>query len=205
MKSKKNTIHILSTEDFDRKDVHEYSCQEGQNQQIIVILRKSCNATVVANVDSDDSKIDIVGIILGDEAEKIQLHTVQHHKARNTESNLLVKSVMRSSSSFYYDGSIIVDKNAQKTNAYQRNENLLLSTNASARSKPTLEIQADDVRCTHGATVGTLDESQMLYLATRGIRPQTAEKLIVEGFVHSALSGIVDSSKVEKVKKQLWM
>jgi Fe-S cluster assembly protein SufD len=87
-----------------------------------------------------------------------------------------------------------VEKKAQKTDAYQRNANLLLSETAYAESKPSLEILANDVRCTHGATVGPVSDEELWYLATRGIPKKQAESLIVEGFFKSALEFVDDES-----------
>ena len=102
-----------------------------------------------------------------------------------------------------YDGGIRVEKEAQKTDAYQRNENLLLSEGAHAQSKPSLEILANDVRCTHGATVGKIPEDQLWYLATRGIGKKRGQGLIVSGFLGSALVSIDDTSVVESIKERI--
>jgi Fe-S cluster assembly protein SufD len=108
--------------------------------------------------------------------------TQQNHLAPNTTSDLLFKGALLGESRSVWQGMIYVAENASKTDGYQANRNLVLSEKARADSIPGLEILTDDVRCTHGATVGKLDTDQVFYLESRGIPRKDAEKLIVEGF-----------------------
>lgn len=147
---------------------------------------------------------DILGFIIGSGDKRVTLHTLQHHESPEATSNLLVKCVLKDNAEFTFDGAIRVEKDAQKTDAYQRNENLLLSSSAHARSKPTLEILANDVRCTHGATLGTIDKDQLYYLNSRGIGGDLAKQLIIDGFFESALSKISDTGVIESIRKRLW-
>ena len=101
----------------------------------------------------------------------------------NSISDLLVKGVFFDDSKFIYEGLIKIDKKAQKSNAYQKNQNLVMSGEVFIDSRPYLEILANDVRCTHGSTTGKLDEEQLYYLQSRGIDYNKAEKLLIEGFV----------------------
>jgi Fe-S cluster assembly protein SufD len=108
--------------------------------------------------------------------------TQQNHRARHTTSDLLFKGALLGDSQSVWKGNIYVSPEASKTDGYQANRNLVLSEGARADSIPGLEILTDDVRCTHGATVGKMDKEQVFYLESRGIPRKTAEKLIVEGF-----------------------
>lgn len=108
--------------------------------------------------------------------------TQQNHLAQNTTSDLLFKGALLDTSRSVWQGMIYVAPGAQKTDGYQANRNLVLSRKARADSIPGLEILADDVRCTHGATVGKIDQDQVFYLMARGIERVEAERLIVEGF-----------------------
>lgn len=108
--------------------------------------------------------------------------TQQNHLAANTTSDLLFKGALLGESRSVWQGMIYVDENAVRTDGYQANRNLVLSEKARADSIPGLEILTDDVRCTHGATVGKIDTDQVFYLESRGIPRKEAEKLIVEGF-----------------------
>ncbi len=108
--------------------------------------------------------------------------TQQNHLAPHTTSDMLFKGALKDRSRSVWQGMIYVAPGAQKTDGYQANRNLVLSPHAHADSIPGLEIQADDVRCTHGATVGKVDAEQVFYLRSRGIPSEEAERLIVEGF-----------------------
>jgi Fe-S cluster assembly protein SufD len=98
---------------------------------------------------------------------------------------------------------IRIDPGAQKANAYQRNENLVLSSSAHAETLPNLEIEANDVRCTHGATVAPVDVEQMFYLMSRGLGPRDAKRLIVEGFLQPVLDRIPAKSLREMVSAKV--
>jgi Fe-S cluster assembly protein SufD len=108
--------------------------------------------------------------------------TQQNHLAPHTTSDLLFKGALKGKSRSVWQGMIYVAPGAQKTDGYQANRNLILSEQARADSIPGLEILADDVRCTHGATVGKIDPDLVFYLRSRGIPVEEAERLIVEGF-----------------------
>ena len=108
--------------------------------------------------------------------------TQQNHLAPHTTSDLLFKGALLDQSRSVWQGMIYVAPEAQKTDGYQANRNLILSSKAHADSLPGLEILADDVRCTHGATVGKIDQDEIFYLLSRGIPQKEAERLIVEGF-----------------------
>jgi Fe-S cluster assembly protein SufD len=122
------------------------------------------------------------GFYFTDGVQHLDHDTQQNHLAPNTTSDLLFKGALKEHSRSVWQGMIYVAPGAQKTDGYQANRNLVLSPNARADSIPGLEILADDVRCTHGATVGKIDADQVFYLRSRGISTKDAERLIVEGF-----------------------
>jgi Fe-S cluster assembly protein SufD len=122
------------------------------------------------------------GFYFTDGIQHLDHDTQQNHLAPNTTSDLLFKGALRDKSRSVWQGMIYVAPGAQKTDGYQANRNLVLSPDARADSIPGLEILADDVRCTHGATVGKIDADQVFYLRSRGIPYREAERLIVEGF-----------------------
>ncbi len=117
--------------------------------------------------------------------QHIDFDTTQEHAARNTTSDLAFRGVLTGRSSAVWKGNIIVDPGAQKTDAFQESRNLLLSKRAHADAIPGLEIQANDVRCTHAAAVAQVDPEQLFYLRTRGLREDTAKRLVIEGFLAS--------------------
>ncbi len=122
------------------------------------------------------------GFYFTDHQQHLDHDTQQNHNAPNTTSDLLFKGALLGESRSVWQGMIYVAPGAQKTDGYQANRNLVLSANARADSIPGLEILADDVRCTHGATVGKIDEDEVFYLMSRGLERTGAERLIVEGF-----------------------
>lgn len=130
------------------------------------------------------------GFYFTDGVQLLDHDTQQNHLAANTTSDLLFKGALKDSSRSVWQGMIYVAPGAQKTDGYQANRNLVLSTKARADSIPGLEILADDVRCTHGATVGKIDADQVFYLRSRGIPYYEAERLIVEGFFNPIMQRI---------------
>jgi Fe-S cluster assembly protein SufD len=122
------------------------------------------------------------GFYFTDGSQHLDHDTQQNHLAPNTTSDLLYKGALRGHSRSVWQGMIYVAPGAQQTDGYQANRNLVLSENARADSIPGLEILADDVRCTHGATVGKIDPDMIFYLRSRGIPTEQAERLVVEGF-----------------------
>jgi len=133
---------------------------------------------------------DIKGIVLGDGNEHISFNTIQEHASPDTTSNITFRVALKDSAASIYQGIVKVDKVAQRTNAFQSNKNLLLGSEARADSIPKLEILADDVKCSHGATVGPVDKEQLFYMMSRGLSLKVAEELIVTGFFAQVLNTI---------------
>lgn len=129
----------------------------------------------------------MLGILWGFGHQHTDYHTVQDHIAPHTTSDLLYKSALTDEARSIFSGRIRVDKGAQGTDAYQANRNILLSEKAAAFPSPNLEIEANEVRCTHGATVGKVDQDQLFYLMSRGISRDVATRIVVEGFYEDVL------------------
>lgn len=147
------------------------------------------------------SRSELVGLVMGRDTQQSDIHTFQQHTAPHTSSDLLYKSVLRDRARSTYQGLIRVTKQAQQTDAYQANRNLLLSREAHAESIPKLEIEADDVRCTHGATVGHVDEELRFYLQSRGLDGAEADRMVVDGFVNELLARVPDESLRERARE----
>ena len=130
-------------------------------------------------------------------------NTSQDHVAPNAGSDLLYKGALDGSSRAAFRGIIRVHPGAQGTDAYQTNRNLLLSDNARADSSPNLEIEADDVKCSHGATVGQLDADALFYLLSRGLSRQQAERLVVLGFLGDVMSRLPLGDVVDEVTQAI--
>jgi Fe-S cluster assembly protein SufD len=132
----------------------------------------------------------VTGAYFADGDQHLDYDTFQEHMAPSTESDFAFKGALRGSARAVWRGMIRVEEDAQKTNAYQENRNLLLSDSAHADSIPGLEIMANDVRCTHGATIGRVDREELFYLMARGLSRGEAERLIVRGFFQDVLDRI---------------
>ncbi len=149
---------------------------------------KLTKADIVTYLQAPGAESNLLGVALGMDTEHYNFNTLQEHYAPDTISNINFKVALKDNSSSSYQGTITIAKDAQRTNAYQSNKNLLLSPGARAASVPRLEILADDVHCSHGATVSSVDEEQLFYLRSRGLPATTAEELIVSGFFEPVLA-----------------
>lgn len=146
---------------------------------------------------------DMLGLYFGDEDQHFDFNTSQDHVAPNARSDLLYKGALDGSARGIFRGIIRVHRGAQGTDAYQTNRNLVLSDRAVATSLPNLEIGADDVRCSHGATAGQLDKEALFYLMSRGLRRGQAERLVVLGFLGEVLSRLPLGGVAERVSKAI--
>lgn len=145
------------------------------------------------------SESEMLGLSYARGDSHVDHRTLQEHSASFTESDLLFKTVVDDSASSVYSGLIRVERDVKKVTGYQANRNLILSDKASAESIPNLEILANDVRCSHASATGPLDEDQLYYIESRGISPETAERLIVSGF----LGELLDRSPVAELRETL--
>jgi Fe-S cluster assembly protein SufD len=144
---------------------------------------------------------DMLGLYFGDADQHFDHNTSQDHVAPNARSDLLYKGALADRSRAVFRGIIHVHPGAQRTDAYQTNRNLLMSEHARADSLPNLEIEADDVKCSHAATVGQLDEEMLFYLLARGLSREQAERLVVLGFLGEVLSKLPMGGVVEKATR----
>jgi len=135
------------------------------------------------NIKSSGVNLDIFGLFVGKKSDNFELKTNQYHIAPGSTSNLLIKGVFDDNSKFIYQGLIKIEKSGQKSHAYQKNKNLILSPGVYVDSRPFLEILANDVFCTHGSTTGKINEESLFYLKSRGLNQSKAEKLYVSGFI----------------------
>jgi Fe-S cluster assembly protein SufD len=139
------------------------------------------------------------GVLFAEGKQHLSCHTRQHHVAGNCQSDFLYKAALQDHARTVWRGMIKVDPHAQKTDGYQRNDNLLLSSDARADAIPGLEIQADDVRCTHGATTGRVDDELIFYAQSRGFTRREAIQIVVTGFFQQ----VFDRITLESVRDAL--
>jgi Fe-S cluster assembly protein SufD len=146
-----------------------------------------------------DATAQVNGVMFTEGKQHLSYHTLQHHQAPHCSSDLLYKAALQDSSRTVWRGMIKVDPGAQKTDGYQRNDNLMLSDHSRSDSIPGLEIEADDVRCTHGSTAGRVDDEQVFYARCRGLTRREAVRMVVAGFFQQ----VFDRITIESVRDAL--
>src|SRR5690606_15765923 len=156
-------------------------------------------ADVKCRMEAPGSHVDLLGLYIAEGTQHLDHETLQDHIAPHASSNLLFKGALMDRGRSVFRGLIRVHPKAQRTDAYQTNRNLILSPGARADSLPNLEIAADDVRCSHAATVGQLDEEEVFYLQSRGIPYIEAMRLVIFGFFGEVLEQLT----LESVRKEL--
>ncbi|HEY6117026.1 MAG TPA: Fe-S cluster assembly protein SufD [Candidatus Dormibacteraeota bacterium] len=145
---------------------------------------------VEASLAGEGSNAELKAIYFASGNQFFDFHTLQEHRVGNTRSDLLFKGALQDLSRTVYAGLIKIEKHAARSDAYQANRNLVLSDKAKATSIPMLEIDNNDVRCTHGATVGPVDPEHLFYLRSRGIPEPTAKRMLIQGFFGDVLDRI---------------
>ena len=151
---------------------------------------KVSRSVVESILDGPGSHSEMLGVYFADGDQHFDHRSLQEHRAPNSSSDLYYKGALKGRSSAVYSGLIHIAKEAQKTDSRQANRNLILSEHAKADSIPLLEIEANDVRCSHGVSVGPPDEDQRFYLESRGLNHDEAEQLIVTGFFQEVLDRV---------------
>ncbi|MCC7087080.1 MAG: Fe-S cluster assembly protein SufD [Pirellulales bacterium] len=147
----------------------------------------------------EEAEAQVNGVMFTEGKQHLSYHTLQHHQAPSCKSDLLYKGALQDQSRVVWRGMIKVDRGAQKTDGYQRNDNLMLSNRARADSIPGLEILADDVRCTHGATTGRVDDEMIFYAQCRGLTRKEATRMVVAGFFQQ----VFDRITIDSVREAL--
>lgn len=178
---------------------YPYSVVPGERIDIVFVIAGAGRLEVGISVtlEGNGAACTVRGIVVPSRTSDIALTTRQTHAGPGATSDLLVKSVLSGVSDFVFDGHIAIAPGAQLSNAYQRNENLIIGQGAHAVSRPVLEILANDVRCTHGATVSRVSEDELWYLMSRGIPKGMATRLLVDGFLSDTFANIDGSAREE--------
>ena len=151
---------------------------------------KFSKTRVEASLAGEGSNAELKAIYFASGEQFFDFHTLQEHRVGNTRSDLLFKGALQDVSRTVYAGLIRIEKHAARSDAYQANRNLVLSDKAKATSIPMLEIDNNDVRCTHGAAVGPVDPEHLFYLRSRGITEATAKRMLIQGFFGDVLDRI---------------
>ncbi len=160
---------------------------------------KVSKVNVEGSLIGPNAQSRMLGLLFGEQKQHFDLYTLQDHQADATTSDLLFKNALRDEAKSIYSGLIRVDEGVMGADAYQSNRNLLLSEKAKADSQPMLEILNNEVRCTHGASMGPVDPEHLFYLQARGLTEAEAERMVVQGFFEEALADIRDE------ETRLWL
>jgi Fe-S cluster assembly protein SufD len=199
------TIQYLVLEQWDNQvdhfAYHRVHLGKDCHAELVVAATGSRLAKVYMDVAmmGAGSTARISGLIIGDGKQHFDFQSLQDHFAPNCMSDLLVKGALRDEAVSVYSGLIKIRKDAQHSDAYQANRSLILSPKAKADSIPKLEIEANDVRCTHGATMGQVDADQLFYLQSRGFSLEEAQNTLVHGFFQP----VIDRIALEQVRQQI--
>jgi Fe-S cluster assembly protein SufD len=186
-------LDYVEVQSFDRRtfavgETHSAIASNGKFSSLTVALGGGqVKSDIITSLNDRGAVSKILGVTLGDRSERFSFNTVQEHHAPDGTSDINFRVALKDSASSINQGSIRVAKVAQRTDAFQSNKNLLLGAEAKADSIPRLEILADDVKCSHGATVGPVDKEQIFYLMSRGLDPNQAEELVVTGFFRKVI------------------
>lgn len=159
------------------------------------IVRNDINSSL----NGENCECHYYGLYLGNNKQHIDNHTFVDHAKPNCMSNELYKGILDGNSRGVFNGKIMVRPDAQKTNAYQSNKTILLSDKAIIDTKPQLEIFADDVKCSHGATIGRLDETAYFYIRSRGVPAEFAKSMLIRAFAND----VIESIKIQELKDKL--
>jgi Fe-S cluster assembly protein SufD len=190
-------IHHREVEQFDNSTFNNSNLTFGDAP----LIRTDLNC----RLKGSGTQTNLYGSYILTQQQHTDNHTIVDHQKPNSNSLELYKGIMMDRSHGVFNGKILVRQDAQKTNAFQKNNNILMSDQATINSKPQLEIFADDVKCSHGSTVGQFDEEALFYLRTRGIGEERAKRILIEAFiaeVHSKISVEALRNYVSKLLRQ---
>lgn len=160
--------------------------------------------TLIFNFETQGVQAEIMGIFNLSATSGLNFETVAHHKVPNTSCLTDIRGALQDSSRSSYVGKIIIDPAAQQTSSFLNENVLTVGLGCSNRSEPILEIEADDVKASHGSTTGNIDYDQEFYLLSRGFTKSESQQLILEGFFQRILNKIMDPKVREDIEKSLW-
>ncbi len=158
---------------------------------------------IEAVLDGSGIELALNGLYLTRERQHIDNNILVDHARPGSHSDQFYKGVLDGQAQAVFAGKIVVRRDAQKTNAYQKNDNLLLSPDAEIDTKPELEIFADDVKCSHGATAGELDERELFYMRSRGLDPATARSLLTYAFADEVLERFRNQAVAAQARREV--
>ena len=179
--------------------------QAGQRTDLVLLVYPgvSCDVKIDVSLLGEGAEANLYGAYVCGGSEKVKISVDMHHDFPHCNSRQLFKGIAGGTSKVDFYGKIIVAQDAQKTEAYQENHNILLTDGAKVDTKPQLEIYADDVKCSHGATIGRLNEEEQFYMRSRGITLEDAKVLQMISFIAPVLENIQDEAQREHLAAAL--
>lgn len=174
-----------------------------EDTQFVLQMPESCTEPLEVTVEFTKEGVtaEIISLFRVKRGNTVNLVTVAHHKVPNTSCITKIKKVLEDGAESDYIGKIIIEKSAQQTSSFLEDATLILGDHTKNRSDPILEIEADDVKASHGATTGRVDKEHVYYLMSRGLTSQEAQDTIVEGFFESLIAQLVD----QKVRSKIYV
>lgn len=171
--------------------------QAGQRTDLILLIYPgvSCDVKLDVRLAGEGAEANLYGAYVCGGSENVRISVEMHHDVPHCNSRQLFKGIAGGRSKVDFYGKIIVAQDAQRTEAYQENHNILLSDDAKVDTKPQLEIYADDVKCSHGATIGSLNEEEQFYMRSRGITLEDAKVLQMISFIAPVLENMEDEGE----------
>lgn len=193
-------VYIVGCAEIARHIVVERDAQV----DIVYVVKPgtSCDLKINVELVGEGAQANLYGVYVCGSDEKVRIAVDMHHKVPHCNSRQLFKGIASGESRVDFYGKIIVAQDAQRTEAYQENHNLLLSEKAKVDTKPQLEIYADDVKCSHGATIGRLNEDEQFYMRSRGISLEDAKVLQMISFIAPVFENIKDEAQREALAAQ---
>lgn len=179
--------------------------QAGQRTDLVLLVYPgvSCEVKMDVRLLGEGAEANLYGVYVCGGSEKVRISVEMHHDVPHCNSRQLFKGIAGGTSKVDFYGKIIVAQDAQRTEAYQENHNILLTDGAKVDTKPQLEIYADDVKCSHGATIGRLNEEEQFYMRSRGITLEDAKVLQMISFIAPVLENIQDEAQREHLAAAL--
>ena len=169
---------------------------ETRTLEFVILPGESRDIDVTVDLAGEGAELTIKALYLSGASEKVSIRTLLHHRAKGCKSRQIINGIAGGSSNFHFDGVIVVAPGADGTEAYQENHNIVLTEDAKVETKPQLEIYADDVKCSHGATTGRLGEDELFYMRSRGIPEKEARTLQMLSF----LSPVIPEGRREEIE-----
>ncbi len=187
-----NMFHLHNTQAIQKQNSHF-------DTNTVTLDSNWVRNTLNISIEGENCETHLNGLFITADSQFVDNHTRVYHGKAYCQSNQLYKGVLDGKSTGVFNGKIYVERDAQKTNAYQSSKNILLTDDATINTKPELEIYADDVKCSHGSSTGKIDEDALFYLRARGLSEQSARRLLLHAFA----SDVLDTIRIESLKNYL--